>query len=59
MKMQTDYFISETITIMTECSNFQMIAVFFILFKSLDSEKRDIKKELAFFEKIMSYRRNV
>src|SRR5436190_1168231 len=43
------------IVIMIECFDFQMIAVLFILSESLDFEKRDIEKELAFSEKIMNF----
>src|SRR5205809_7065710 len=55
MKVQTNHFISKIITIITEYSDFQMIAIFFIFFESLDFEKKNIKRELIFSEKIMSF----
>src|SRR5947207_344251 len=55
MKMQTNHFISKMITVMTECFNFQMIAIFFTLSEFLDFKKRNIEKELIFSEKIMSF----
>ena len=55
MKMQTDCLMSETMTVATEYSDFQIIVIFFTSFKSFDSEKKSIERELAFSEKIMSF----
>ena len=54
MKVQTDYFVSETVVIITEHLSFQMIAAFFTLSESLDFKKKNVERELAFSEKIMS-----
>ena len=55
MKMQTNHFVSKIITIMIECFDFQMIAIFFILSEFFDFEKKNVEKKLAFSEKIMSF----
>src|SRR6266513_1038843 len=41
--------------IMIEYSDFQMIVILFIFSEFLDSEKKNVERELAFFEKIMSF----
>src|SRR5213083_1781225 len=55
MKMQIDCFISEMIMIMIEHFSFQMIAIFFIFSEFLNFEKKNVERELAFSEKIMSF----
>ena len=54
MKMQIDCLMSEIIIIVIEYSDFQMIMIFFIFSKFLDSEKKSIKRKLIFFKKIMN-----
>src|SRR5438045_4073649 len=55
MKMQTDCSVLEIIVIMIECFDFQMIVILFTFSEFLDFKKKDVKKELAFSEKIMNF----
>ena len=55
MKVQADHLMPKTVRVQTDCLDIMMIVILLILSESLDFEKRDIEKELAFSEKIMNF----